>query len=150
MAQIPVQPPVVTFQPDGSKIHNISGHKFKAVVLHQPCFCSQCHKFIYGIGKQGYQCQLCDKVVHKKCHADVAAICTCAPQVTSSASPASPLLEAQRNIHHFSANFYKLPAFCGHCGYLLYGCVRQGVRCAGCHVNVHHRCQEKASQNCSA
>ncbi|UMM38565.1 hypothetical protein L5515_009930 [Caenorhabditis briggsae] len=48
------------------------------------------------------------------------------------------------------ASFYTLPTFCGHCGYLLYGCVKQGVRCAGCHVNVHHRCQEKATQNCSS
>ncbi|KAK5984519.1 hypothetical protein GCK32_013599 [Trichostrongylus colubriformis] len=39
------------------KIHEVSGHTFKAVLLHQPTFCTLCKKFIFGMGKQGYQCQ---------------------------------------------------------------------------------------------
>ncbi|EGT49171.1 hypothetical protein CAEBREN_25297 [Caenorhabditis brenneri] len=153
MAEYPPQVPVVTVQPDGSKIHSISGHKFKAVLLSQPCFCSYCNKFIYGLGKQGYQCQLCDGVVHKRCHSSVVARCACAPQVTTAPVAASDSAEAQpaddpSNNHHFSAHFYKRPTFCDHCGSMLFGCAYQGVRCTDCKVNVHHRCQEKATLNC--
>ncbi|KAF1755252.1 hypothetical protein GCK72_021821 [Caenorhabditis remanei] len=146
MAELPPQIPVVTRQSDGSKLHEISGHKYKAVLLTQPSFCSYCNKFIYGLGKQGYQCQLCDGVVHKRCHSSVVARCTCAPQVIDAPEQ---LASDDTNNHNFSAHFYTLPTFCGHCGSLLYGCVRQGVRCTDCSVNVHHRCQEKAMHNCT-
>uniref|UniRef100_A0A1I7V2Y5 Phorbol-ester/DAG-type domain-containing protein n=1 Tax=Caenorhabditis tropicalis TaxID=1561998 RepID=A0A1I7V2Y5_9PELO len=141
MAELSSDIPMITRQPDGSKLHLVSGHKFKAVVLHQPSFCSYCKKFIYGVGKQGYQCQLCDGVVHKRCHSAVVARCACAPQVTD-----GPATEDSTGNHHFSGHFYKLPTFCGHCGSLLYGCTQQGVKCADCNVNFHHRCQEKAME----
>ncbi|CAI2352723.1 unnamed protein product [Caenorhabditis sp. 36 PRJEB53466] len=153
-----VQVPVVHRQSDGSKIHEIAGHKFKAAVLHQPTFCAFCAKFIFGVGKQGYKCLGCETVVHKRCHAFVTGRCTFGPSSRAPPTAAPQDLEVRRrrsaseepssNNHHFSGHFYKRPTFCDHCGSLMYGITRQGVRCTHCHANVHWRCQEKAVHNC--
>ncbi|CDW59160.1 C1 1 and Pkinase and Pkinase C domain containing protein, partial [Trichuris trichiura] len=42
--------------------------------------------------------------------------------------------------HRFRVYNFKSPTFCDHCGSLLYGLVKQGVKCEACCLNAHHKC----------
>ncbi|XP_062857416.1 protein kinase C, eta, b [Trichomycterus rosablanca] len=128
------------------KVHQVNGHKFMATYLRQPTFCCHCKNFIWGVfGKQGYQCQVCTCVVHKKCHHLVVSEC---PRVKK--TPTEGLSQGFGiNIpHQFRVHNYKVLTYCNHCGSLLYGLIKQGLQCKGCKMNVHIRCEPNVAPNC--
>ncbi|VDM55424.1 unnamed protein product [Angiostrongylus costaricensis] len=132
----------------GRKIHEVVGHNFIASLLHQPSFCAHCKGFIWGCGKQGYQCQICNVVVHKRCHHEV--VWKCPGNKTVQEIIEEPGM-GRFNInmpHRFSVHSYMRPTFCNHCGSLLYGLVSQGLHCSFCNLNVHKRCQRNVANNC--
>uniref|UniRef100_A0A673CD58 Serine/threonine-protein kinase n=1 Tax=Sphaeramia orbicularis TaxID=375764 RepID=A0A673CD58_9TELE len=51
--------------------------------------------------------------------------------------------------HCLFVHSYRAPAFCDHCGEMLWGLVRQGLKCEGCGLNYHKRCAFKIPNNCS-
>lgn len=51
--------------------------------------------------------------------------------------------------HTLYVHSYKAPAFCDYCGEMLWGLVRQGLKCGGCGLNYHKRCAFKIPNNCS-
>ncbi|XP_053330856.1 protein kinase C eta type [Spea bombifrons] len=131
------------------RVHQVNGHKFMATYLRQPTYCSHCKDFIWGVfGKQGYQCQVCTCVVHKRCHQLIVTACTC---TNSQAKVEAKIYEQRFGInlpHKFRDHNYKVPTFCDHCGSLLWGLVKQGLQCKMCKMNVHKRCKASVAHNC--
>lgn len=133
------------------RVHQVNGHKFMATFFKQPTFCSICREFIWGImSPQGYQCQVCTCVVHKRCHQN--AVTKCPGIKEGGADEACSMVAGQRfNInvpHRFQEHTYKRFTFCDHCGSMLYGLVSQGLRCQVCKLNVHKRCSKNVANNC--
>lgn len=51
--------------------------------------------------------------------------------------------------HSLFVHSYKSPTFCDFCGEMLFGLVRQGLKCEGCGLNFHKRCAMRIPNNCS-
>uniref|UniRef100_A0A3Q3BBX7 protein kinase C n=1 Tax=Kryptolebias marmoratus TaxID=37003 RepID=A0A3Q3BBX7_KRYMA len=64
------------------------------------------------------------------------------------AGPAS-VTEVRMRPHSLLVQSYRTPTFCHHCGEMLWGLVRQGLKCEGCGLDFHKRCAFLLPDNCS-
>uniref|UniRef100_A0A8C9TEY3 Protein kinase C n=1 Tax=Scleropages formosus TaxID=113540 RepID=A0A8C9TEY3_SCLFO len=130
-----------------AKVHEVKCHEFTATFFPQPTFCSVCKEFVWGLNKQGYQCRQCNAAIHKKCIDKVIAKCT-----GSAVNSKETMIHKERfkidMPHRFKVYSYKSPTFCEHCGTLLWGLARQGLKCEECCMNIHHKCQMKVANLC--
>ncbi|XP_055761749.1 protein kinase C theta type-like [Salvelinus fontinalis] len=130
-----------------AKIHEVKCHEFSATFFPQPTFCSVCKEFVWGLNKQGYQCRQCNAAIHKKCIDKIIAKCT-----GSAINSKETMIHKERfkidMPHRFKVYNYKSPTFCEHCGTLLWGLAKQGLKCEECGMNVHHKCQKKVANLC--
>ena len=112
------------------RVHQVNGHKFMATISRHPTVCSPCREFIWGLGKQGYQCHVCTCLMYKRCHEFVVTKCpVCKEKADDSLMTGSRF---SINVpHRFLVHNYKRPTFCDHCGSMLYGLIRQGLKCEG-------------------
>ncbi|XP_061583859.1 protein kinase C delta type-like isoform X2 [Cololabis saira] len=129
------------------KVHVIKSHEFLATFFHQPTFCSVCREFLWGLNKQGYKCKQCNAAIHKKCIEKIIGRCT-----GTAANSRETMFQKERfkidMPHRLKYYNYKSPTFCDHCGSLLWGLYRQGLKCEACSMNVHSYCQGKVANLC--
>lgn len=136
------------------RVHIVNEHRFMATILKQPTFCSHCKDFIWGVGKQGYQCQVCTLVSHKRCHELVVTRCPGNKDGREADSLVAQATGSSRfgmNIPHtFKEHFFKKPTFCDHCGSLIYGLYKQGLLCVHehCGISIHYKCKKNVPNNC--
>uniref|UniRef100_A0A336K1T5 protein kinase C n=1 Tax=Culicoides sonorensis TaxID=179676 RepID=A0A336K1T5_CULSO len=110
------------------RTHEINGHKFIAKFFRQPTFCAFCKDFLWGFRKQGYQCRTCLTAVHKRCHEKLLGQCSGSSSNTESTNYLRERLKIDVP-HRFRVYTFMSPTFCDHCGSLLYGFFRQGLKC---------------------
>uniref|UniRef100_A0A8C3G0H4 Protein kinase C n=1 Tax=Cyclopterus lumpus TaxID=8103 RepID=A0A8C3G0H4_CYCLU len=129
------------------KIHIIKNHEFTATFFGQPTFCSVCREFVWGFNKQGYKCRQCNVAIHKRCIDKIIGRCT-----GTAANSRDTMFQKERfkidMPHRFKQHNYKSPTFCDHCGSLLWGLYKQGLKCEDCGMNVHANCQKKVANLC--
>ncbi|KAJ8361129.1 hypothetical protein SKAU_G00176540 [Synaphobranchus kaupii] len=130
-----------------AKIHYIKKHEFIATFFKQLTFCSVCREFVWGLNKQGYKCRQCNAAIHKKCIDKIIGRCT----GTATDSRDTMFQKERFKIdmpHRFKIYSYMSPTFCDHCGSLLWGIVKQGLKCEECAMNIHQKCQTKVANMC--
>lgn len=129
------------------KVHDVKGHQFIATFFRQPVFCSFCTEFLWGLNKQGYKCKTCNCAVHKKCHDKILHQCP----GSARESRETKMLSERVGInipHRLHMHNYLSPTFCDHCGLLLVGLFRQGLKCEACGMNYHKKCEKLMGNLC--
>ncbi|KAL6111862.1 prkcd [Pungitius sinensis] len=129
------------------KVHEIKNHEFTATFFNQPTFCSVCREFVWGLNKQGYKCRQCNAAIHKRCIEKIIGRCT-----GTAANSRETMFQRERFKidvpHRFKLHNYRSPTFCEHCGSLLWGLYKQGLKCEECAMNVHVNCKKKVANLC--
>ncbi|XP_072026771.1 uncharacterized protein [Amphiura filiformis] len=138
----------------GSSIHHHLGHKFQASSLHVPIKCSFCKKWCSFQNQEEceYQCLNCKLVVHKGCHVKI--LNRCRLDSTEEEAYCPVFNESAERLcidlpHRFLVHTWKVPPRCSHCSGFVIGMVRQGLKCAECGTNIHHKCKPNVANTCS-
>lgn len=133
------------------RVHIVNGHRFKATMFTQPTYCAHCMEFIWGLGKQGYKCQECTLVLHKRCHELVVTKCPEYKEVVDDKVSEAVSRRFNVNIaHNFEEHSFKTPTFCAHCGAFIFGFYNQGYKCTveHCGTSVHKKCKDNVPPHC--
>ena len=121
----------------------VKDHLFELHFFKQPTWCSHCTQFIYGLGKQGYQCLRCKYAVHKYCAELISFNCTCYSLKKAS-------IDEEGVKHKFEQETELKNNTCDHCGQVIRGLFRKGYKCTDpiCQMCVHAHCMEFVPDNC--
>jgi novel protein kinase C delta type len=81
--------------------------------------------------------------VHTRCYEKILVKCS-----VNKEKPANPTGFSIDVPHKFREKSYFYPTFCEHCGQLLAGFVKQGLKCQSCGYNCHKNCMKNVPNNC--
>uniref|UniRef100_A0A671QZV6 Protein kinase C n=1 Tax=Sinocyclocheilus anshuiensis TaxID=1608454 RepID=A0A671QZV6_9TELE len=126
-----------------AKIHFIKNHEFIATFFRQPTFCSVCRDFVWSvliIQHYGMNCITLFSFFFLFNFIILFKVFVCIQFQKERFKIDMP--------HRFKTYNYMSPTFCDHCGSLLWGLVKQGLKCEDCAMNVHHKCQTKVANLC--
>ncbi|XP_071742996.1 putative protein kinase C delta type homolog isoform X3 [Lepeophtheirus salmonis] len=129
------------------KYTEVQGHKFVAKFFRNPSFCSICQGFLWGFGKQSFQCIDCSVAVHKRCHSKILVKCEGNVEQTQS----TILMRERFKLdvpHLFKATSFSSPTFCGHCGSMIYAFFQEGLQCQACNISCHKKCEKYMPNLC--
>lgn len=82
---------------------------------------------------------MCTCVMHKRCHQFVVTQCPGSKIIGEDSRLTSESTGSRFSInipHRFSVHSYRRPTFCDHCGSMLYGFIRQGLKCGGMATDI--------------
>jgi diacylglycerol kinase (ATP) len=123
--------------PKGDGSSCLQKHTFYEKHFGSVTFCNTCRKMLYGLGKQGYACAVCQCVSHSECREKAAV--NCPPQKLE-----SPLSE---NLRHFWVEG-NLSGNCSSCKQSLSKMtILYGFRCTYCSLKVCPACFPQIQQN---
>ncbi|KAK2550647.1 Protein kinase C delta type [Acropora cervicornis] len=90
---------------------------------------------------------VCTMVCHKKCHEIILSNCP----GTQNAAEETKRMKERFKIdmpHKFKETTFFSPTFCDHCGSMLYGLYKQGLKCQACNMNCHKKCKAVVPNLC--
>lgn len=121
----------------------VKDHVLELHFFRRPTFCYHCNQFIYGLGKQGFQCLQCGLATHKYCAPLIVYNCTRNADVIQSEC-------TEGFAHHFKKHQFLKPSICDHCGQFIFALRSQGYHCEDeiCQMNVHSHCLRFVANNC--
>eukprot|EP00842_Homolaphlyctis_polyrhiza_P002432 jgi/Hompol1/318/HPOL_002902-RA len=127
------------------KVYPRNGHRFLAQQFYQIMQCALCNEFL---GRQGYQCQACNYVIHAKCYHRVITQCIPPDEMAQTEDKNTGKLLIKYNIpHKFENSTAIFAAWCGHCGYLLPP-GKKIKRCSACSRTCHRDCSPMIPNFC--
>ncbi|CAG0887009.1 unnamed protein product [Cyprideis torosa] len=141
--------------------HQVSIHSYRS-----PTFCDYCGDMLFGLVKQGVQCDGCGKNFHKRClpkdsaysEADSSKSQVTSASVSVRLGPPEGRRRGERSgraaslriPHTWEVHSFAKPTFCNACKKLLVGFLKQGLQCRDCKLNVHKKvCPQNIIQDCS-
>ncbi|XP_063703643.1 diacylglycerol kinase theta isoform X3 [Culicoides brevitarsis] len=114
-----------------------AGHNFQKKTFHKPTYCHHCSDLLWGLIGQGYICEVCNFIVHEKCHQLVVTPCA-----------GSAPLEIKNPVAHCwsEPTSHKRKLFCNVCRKRLDDA--PGVHCLICEYYTHLECVDFAIPDC--
>jgi len=152
-----------------------SEHQWVLFHFTSPTDCSYCGKFIWGLGKQGFRCNVCKYPIHKKCLGTAGPKKIqeqCKPkqrrttfsfrivkEIKSPLQPSNPnffetpkdediMVHSLTLEHNFVLQHFNRPTFCEHCEDFIWGFGKQGLQCSHCNYIIHKKCVIECSGTC--